>query len=119
MYYYPIELENRFIKAISCSKIDEALKVIDIIFENNFVNRTLTAERIEELFGEISSSLNKIKLIYFSDEERIDYRVSDLTIKSFFEIYNGPKLGRMDTAINKDKHIELCYIHKKEPYSEI
>lgn len=85
MYYYPIELENRFIKAVSSAKAEEALKVVDIIYDSNFKGRTLTAERIVELFGEISSSLNKIRHMYFSDEERIDYHLSDFTIKSFFE----------------------------------
>lgn len=85
MYYYPIEFENRFIKAVSYARVDEALNIIDIIYENNFVNRTLTAARIEELFAEIMSSLNKIRQVYFADEEMIDYRVYDFTIKSFFE----------------------------------
>lgn len=85
MYYYPIDLENRFINAISSGKVDEALKIIDTIYENNFVKATLTASRIEELFQELSSSLNKIRQMYFADEERLSYQISDFTIKSFFE----------------------------------
>lgn len=85
MYDYPIELENRFIQAISGGKAEEAFKVVDIIYENNFEKRTLPAERIEELFGEVSSTLNKIKLRYFKDEYPVEYKISDFTVKRFFE----------------------------------
>ena len=85
MYYFPIEFEDKFIKAISCGRADEALKMTDELYENNFVKRTLSSARTKELFAELFSSIDKIRQMYFSDEERIDYRISDFTIKSFFE----------------------------------
>lgn len=85
MYYFPIEFENKFIKAISCGRADEALKMTDELYENNFVKRTLSSERTKELFAELFSSIDKIRQMYFSDEERIDYQISGFTIKSFFE----------------------------------
>lgn len=85
MYDYPIELENKFIQAISEGKEDEAFKIVNIIYENNFEKRTLSTEKIEELFGEISSTLNKIKLMKFKDENPIEYKMSDFTVKRFFE----------------------------------
>lgn len=85
MYYYPIEVENALITAISGGKSGEATKILNAIYEENFAKRSLSAARISELIGEIYSSLNKVRQIYFKDEERMDYRLSDFTIKSFFE----------------------------------
>lgn len=85
MYDYPIELENRFIQAISDGEDDEAFKIVNSIYERNFEKRILSAEKIEELFSEISSTLNKIKLLRFKDENQIEYKISDFTVKRFFE----------------------------------
>lgn len=85
MYYYPIEIENRFIQALSSGNVDEALKVIEIVYEANFTKRVLSINRTKELFSEILSSINKVKQHYLKDEEPIEHRIADFTIKRFFE----------------------------------
>ncbi|MGN1059527.1 MAG: helix-turn-helix domain-containing protein, partial [Clostridia bacterium] len=85
MYYYPIELENSLITAISGGKAVEASKILNTIYEENFVRRSLSGARISELIGEVYSSLNKVRQTYFKDEERMSYRLSDFTIRGFFE----------------------------------
>ncbi|MBQ4517295.1 MAG: AraC family transcriptional regulator [Clostridia bacterium] len=85
MYYYPLEVENGLVSAISSGKAGDASKILDTIYEENFTKRSLSCLRTEELMNEIYSSLNKVRQTYFKDEERVDYRLSDFTIKSFFE----------------------------------
>lgn len=85
MYFYPIEMENALFSAISCGKSVEAIKILNTIYEENFSKRSLSAARVSELIGEIYSSLAKMRHTYFKDEEFADYRLSDFTIKSFFE----------------------------------
>jgi len=85
MYDYPIELENKLIQAILDGKESEAFKIVNAIYENNFEKRTLSTEKIVELFGEMASTLNKVKLMGFKDESPIEYRESDFTVKRFFE----------------------------------
>ena len=88
MYYFPVEFENKFIKVISCGRDAEALKMIDELYKSNFEKRTLSSERTKELFAELLSSIDKIRQMYFPDEERISYQVSNFTVKSFFEYLN-------------------------------
>lgn len=85
MYYYPLEVENGLVSAISSGKAGDASKILDAIYEENFTKRSLSCSRMEELLSEIYSSLNKVRQTYFKDEERVDYRLNDFTIKSFFE----------------------------------
>jgi len=85
MYHFPLEVENGLITAIAAGKVNEATKILDLIYEENFVKRSLSCLRMEELLSEIYSSLNKVRQTYFKDEERVSYRLGDFTIKSFFE----------------------------------
>ncbi len=85
MYYYPIELENGLITAISSGKAAEASRIINVIYEENFVKRSLSVPGINELIGEVYSSLNKVRQTCFRDEERLDYGRNDFTVRSFFE----------------------------------
>ncbi len=85
LYDYSVEFENRFIRSILNGNIESVQQMIDEIYENNFERRKLTVKRIEELFGEISSSLNKVKQASSQDEEIIPYSIKDFTVSSFFD----------------------------------
>lgn len=84
MYNYPIELENKFIRSIMAGKTETALALIDEIYQKNFVGCTLAVGRIEELFSEIISSLNKVKRAY-NNEDIAEHSVQNLNIQSFFD----------------------------------
>ena len=98
MYYYPLEEEDHLLKAISCAKQNDALRVLNHVYAENFDKRVLSAARIEELMHEIYSTLHKISQIYFSNEEQIHYRLEDFTIKSFFEYARDFVLAACDNV---------------------
>lgn len=84
MYNYPIELENKFIRSVMAGKTEVALALIDEIYQKNFVECVLSVSRIEELFSEIVSSLNKVKRAY-NNEDIAAHSVQNLTIQDFFD----------------------------------
>lgn len=85
MFDYPVELKNRFIQTVSGGNVEETLKIIDEIYENNFKSRTLSAKRTEELFKEINATLNEIKNRVFNDDYSVVYNEDHFTVKKFFE----------------------------------
>ncbi len=85
MYDYSVEFENKFIRSILTGNEENVKKMIEEIYVNNFEKRKLSVQRIEELFGEISSSLNKVKQGRSQDEEVITYSIKDFTVHSFFD----------------------------------
>lgn len=85
MYDYSVEFENRFINMLMNGNTDEALKMVDEIYNNNFVKLTLSVKRTEELFSEVSSSLNKAKRSCLKFDESTEYKAGDFTIRSFFD----------------------------------
>ena len=87
-YYYPIELEDKIIKNISRGNSEEAMRIFDIIYDENINKRNLSGERLEELIREINSSLNRVRQLYFGDDESVDYKTIGFTVKNFFEYVN-------------------------------
>lgn len=85
MYDFSVDFENRFINTILRGKTEEALKMVNDIYNNNFVKLTLSVKRTEELFGEVFSSLNKAKRTCLKYDELTECRISDFTIRSFFD----------------------------------
>lgn len=85
MYDYSVDFENRFIRTILSGNAEGAKQMVDEIYDNNFEKKTLTTQRIEELFGEISSSLNKAKQSCSKNEECSNYSIKDFSVASFFD----------------------------------
>lgn len=98
MYYYSVEIEQRLMQEMSAGKTAEALKTASEIHTENFIKRNLPSNRIKELLGEILSTLDKYRQIYFEDEADTDYNKFDFTVKSFFEYLNEFILSACENA---------------------
>ena len=123
MYYYPIELEDKIIKNISCGNWEETMRIFDIVYEENINNRALSGEQLEELIREINSSLNKVRQLFFGDDECIDYKTIGFTVKSFFEYVHDFVFATCESIKALDENAQsekfksmIAYIH--EHYSD-
>ena len=85
LYYYPMDVENSLVAAISHGNEDKAVKILKTIYEENFEKRRLSVARIRELISEVYSSLNKIRMVYFKYEEQLTPDLNSFTVKSFFD----------------------------------
>ena len=85
MYYYPADIETRFIKFIKNGETEEIVKLINLIYKENFEKRTLGLTRVEALFEKILSTINSIKLTDLESGENFDYEPSKFTVNDFFD----------------------------------
>lgn len=58
-YYYPVDLELRLLNALKLGDSSEVKRMMAVIFENNFMERELSAEMAQQLVGEIKGTIFK------------------------------------------------------------
>jgi two-component system response regulator YesN len=59
MFYYPIDMEIRFLNALKVGEVSETKLILDKIFKQNFDERDLSTDMAQQLIGEIKASLFK------------------------------------------------------------
>jgi len=104
VHYYPIELEDKIIKNISCGNSSEAMRILDIVYDENISKRNLSGEQLEELIREVNCSINRVKQLYFEDDESIDYKIIGFTVKSFFEYVRDFIFSACESIKNFDEN---------------
>jgi AraC-like DNA-binding protein len=81
-YYYPIDLELRMMNAVKIGELPEVKRIFAQIFEENFVERKLSAEMAQQLFVEMKGTLFKLlQQNIFADpalSEQLKYRVEHI-----------------------------------------
>ena len=58
-YYYPVDLELRLMNALKLGDASEVKRMMALIFEQNFMERELSAEMAQQLVGEIKGTILK------------------------------------------------------------
>ncbi|MBQ4517976.1 MAG: helix-turn-helix domain-containing protein [Clostridia bacterium] len=81
-WYYPIELENALFESVLEANFSTARDVLAKIREENFVNRQLSVENINELLGELKASIKKISSL---QSEEIEFEQMGASVHHFFE----------------------------------
>ncbi|MDR6551689.1 helix-turn-helix domain-containing protein [Paenibacillus qinlingensis] len=61
-YYYPLDIELRFISTIRAGDLEEARRILDAIIAQNIENRELSIEMKHQLVGELKGTF--LKLLY-------------------------------------------------------
>ena len=59
-FYYPLDTERELIAEVIRARSEEVHKILDLIFEENFINRSLTRDRINAFIFAITASVNRI-----------------------------------------------------------
>ncbi|MFD0696653.1 helix-turn-helix domain-containing protein [Paenibacillus sp. GCM10027628] len=60
MYYYPIDMELRIINAVKIGEIHEVNRIFEQLLEQNFSERHLSMEMVQQLFGELKGTFFKL-----------------------------------------------------------
>lgn len=81
-WFYPIELENSLFESVLEANFSTARDVLTRIREENFVNRRLSVENINELLGELKASIKKISNL---QSEEIEFEQAGQSVHHFFE----------------------------------
>ena len=81
-WYYPIELENMLFESVLEANFASAKQVLTKIQNENFVNRCLSVENINELLGELKASIKKISKM---QPKEISFEFSEQSVHRFFE----------------------------------
>lgn len=61
LFYYPLELETRLYNYAIVGNYGEVVQTLDEIYNENFLNRTLSADMVEQLTQEITSTVMKVQ----------------------------------------------------------
>lgn len=75
LFYYPLDLETRLYHYAIVGNYEEVVRTLDEIYNENFLNRTLSTDMVEQLTQEITSTILKVQEALRKDgsvEETID-----------------------------------------------
>jgi two-component system response regulator YesN len=59
MYYYPVDIELRFMNAVKAGEAAEAKRILAQVLEQNFAERDLSLEMVHQLIVEMKATLLK------------------------------------------------------------
>jgi len=81
-YFYPLETESSLFKSVRESDYESARKVLQEIYEENFVKRSLCVDAINELIAELRASIKKICRM---QTEYLEFSNKEASVVHFFE----------------------------------
>lgn len=59
-YYYPLDTEQRLISTVRAGELEEAMRIVDVIFAQNLGQRELSVEMKHQLVGEMKGTFLKL-----------------------------------------------------------
>lgn len=59
-YYYPIDMELRMMNAVKIGELQDVHRIFEQLLEHNFSERQLSAEMVQQLFGELKGTFFKL-----------------------------------------------------------
>ncbi|BFT70194.1 hypothetical protein PAENIP36_16360 [Paenibacillus sp. P36] len=59
-YYYPIDMELRMLNAVKIGELQEVHRIFEQLLAQNFTERQLSAEMVQQLFGELKGTFFKL-----------------------------------------------------------
>ena len=81
-YFYSLESETALFKSVRESDYESAKKVLQEIYEENFLNHSLGVDAINELLAELRASIKKICRM---QTEYLEFSTRDVSVVHFFE----------------------------------
>jgi YesN/AraC family two-component response regulator len=101
LYYYPIDLELRILNAVKIGELQEAERILDQLFEQNFAERKLSADMVQQLFGELKGTLLKLmQHSPFAERdviEEVKRRVEQLPVSTSLERFRSDFRSLLET----------------------
>ncbi|MGO4276839.1 AraC family transcriptional regulator, partial [Paenibacillus sp. TAF58] len=104
-YYYPIDMELRIMNAIRIGELHEVYRIFEQLLEQNFLERQLSAEMVQQLFGELKGTFFKLlQHSPFTDQavsEGLKPRVEQLQLSTSLERLRNEIFGLLETFCNR------------------
>ncbi|KQX46845.1 helix-turn-helix domain-containing protein [Paenibacillus sp. Root444D2] len=104
-YYYPIDMELRIMNAAKIGELQEVHRIFEQLLEQNFSERQLSAEMVQQLFGELKGTFFKLLLHSpFTDQavsEGLKSRVEQLQLSTSLDRFRNEILGLLEAFCNR------------------
>lgn len=104
-YYYPIDMELRIMNAVKIGELHEVYRIFEQLLEQNFSERQLSAEMVQQLFGELKGTFFKLlQHSPFTDQavsEGLKPRVEQLQLSTSLERLRNEILGLLEAFCNR------------------
>ena len=133
-YYYPIAIEEKLINFASIGEKEEVIKIVDLLYYENFVQNTISNEMLEYFKSDIISTVVRIVDAAFAEKKEQQHTLEFITkdivrakdIGGFFKTLNGFFSDFCDLVVmenkNKDSKIKaeiMEYLDKNYNNSEL
>ena len=105
-YYYPIELQQQLINLARCGNENEVLRLIDVIYEENFVTRNITKQLENQIYYDIRGTIIKIASeldVQVDTTDLINQRFNNKTDKEVFDIFKNAYIRICEGTKEKKK----------------
>jgi YesN/AraC family two-component response regulator len=115
-FYYPIDLELRLLNAMKAGEWPEVQRIMGNIFERNFTENELSAERAQELFNELKGTLNKLLEFHlFRDASELE------AVRKLFadiQISESPPMVRQNMENAMETFCSMIARRRSDTYKE-
>lgn len=120
VFYYPLALETRLYNYAIVGNYAEAVQTLDEIYHENFISRTLSADMVEQLTQEITSTIIKVQAALPSGgaETAIDIPAPDdgRSITDVFEQMGGILKRLCSSAAQQKKSKSAVIMERVRQY---
>lgn len=104
-YYYPIDMELRMLNAVKIGEVQEVHRIFEHLLEHNFAERQLSAEMVQQLFGELKGTFFKLlqhsPFTEQSVSEGLKARVEQLQLSTSLERFRNEVLGLLEAFCSR------------------
>lgn len=103
-YYFPMELEVQFVNFIKMSDMTSVERLLEQIYEMNFIRQSITPEMSNQLFSDLLSGLNKL-----AASLNVPFPSMDQEWKTPFQVYDGCSSAEEMMERTKELAMALCH----------
>ncbi|MBP1963772.1 helix-turn-helix domain-containing protein [Paenibacillus aceris] len=104
-YYYPIDMELRMMNAVKIGELQEVHRIFEQLLEHNFSERQLSAEMVQQLFGELKGTFFKLlQHSPFTDQavsEGLKPRVEQLQLSTSLDRFRNEVLVLLEAFCSR------------------
>ncbi|WP_157910323.1 helix-turn-helix domain-containing protein, partial [Petroclostridium xylanilyticum] len=127
IYYYPLDFEQRLINYVKAGDLIQVQKLLSIIYEENFISRSLSIYMSKELIYELKSTIIKL-MSQFADQDAIKKIVKSIDVSNTIEqnfklvetifskmcelVQQQKSNNNLELMNNIKKYIDTNYMHQ-------
>jgi len=120
-YYFPVELEQQLVNMSKAGDIDGINKILDLVYEENFANRTLMKHMVNSLYFDMRGTIIKILGDNYSSiiEDLRNIQYENLDNKDVFNMFREAYKGICEEINLKKKSHNSKLIDAIKDYIQV